>query len=98
MFNDIGELLRSDGDGAAHKLGDVIALQKLTMVVGVGTGQFEGFAAAPVVVNMGDEGPCVVAVVASAAEHHPSPIARPRVVTLGVIAVDFRQWSGGRCV
>ena len=77
LFEDVGKLLWLDGDRAPHKLRDVVTLEQLTMLVGIGARQFEGFGAATVFIDMGDEGASVVGVVSAAAEHHPFAIARP---------------------
>ena len=34
-LEDIGEGLRTDGDGTLHKLGDVVATQELAVIVGI---------------------------------------------------------------
>ena len=54
-LEDVGEGLGTDGHRAAHKLRNVVALQELTVVVGVGTGQLEGFGALAVLVDVGEE-------------------------------------------
>ena len=59
------------------------------MVVGVGARQFERFAATSFAIDVGYERTCVVAIITTTAEHHPSSIARPRVVALGIGGVDF---------
>ena len=94
LFEDVGKGLRFQFDGAAHELGDVVALHELAMIVGVFGGQLEGFGALHVLVNVGDEGACVNAVGAARGEDDPSAVARPGVVALGVVAVE--GFNGGR--
>ena len=77
-----------DGYGALHELGNIVALHKLTMIVGVGTGQLKGLALAAIAVYMGKEGAGVVAIVAARAEHYPAAVAAPRVIALGVGRVE----------
>ena len=83
-LEDVGEGLRTDGDGTLHKLGDVVAAQELAVIVGVLAGQLERFRGMPILVNMGNVGTRVHPVVAAAAEDDPAAVARPRVVALGV--------------
>ena len=85
----VGKLLRLDGDRSSHELRDVVTLEQLTMLVGIIARQFEGFGAATVVIDMGDEGTSVVGVVSATAEHDPFAVARPGVITLRVRRVDF---------
>ena len=88
LFEDVGKGLRFQFDGAAHKLGDVVALHELAMIVGVFGGQLEGFGALHVLVDVGDEGACIDSIGAARGEDDPSAVARPGVVALGVVAVD----------
>ena len=84
MLQYVGKLLGSDGYRPLHEFWDVIAFQELTMIVGVGTGQFKRLAAMPIAIDMGNEWARVVAVVASATEDDPPSVARPGVVAFGV--------------
>ena len=74
-LEDVGEGLGTDGHRAAHELRNVVALQELTVVVGVGTGQLEGLGALAVLVDVGEERARVLTVVATAAEDDPLAVA-----------------------
>lgn len=63
------------------------------MVVGVVLWKLKGLVCTPVFVEVGDEGACVVTVVASAAEDEPSAVATPTVVAFHVVGVDFVEGS-----
>ena len=73
-LQEVGESLRTDGDGAAHELRDVVAAEELAVVVGVGLRQLEGLAELAVAVDMGKEGAGEVAVVAAAADDEPAAV------------------------
>ena len=85
LFQDISKVLGLDGDGTSHELRDVVTLQQLTVMVRIGTRQFEGLAATTIGIDMGNEWTGVVAVVAAAAEDDPLAVARPGVVTLSIL-------------
>lgn len=76
-FQNVGEGLGLDGDGTAHEFGNVVTLEQLAVVVGVGAGQFKGFGGPSVGVDVGDKGTSEPSVVAAAAENHPPAVARP---------------------
>ena len=74
-LEDVGEGFRTDGDGASHELRNVIALNRLAMIVRIGTRQFERLCAVSVLVDMSDERTGILAIVAAAAEDDPFAIA-----------------------
>ena len=71
----ICECLRGDFYWALHQLGDVIAAQELTVIVGVGLWKFKGLAPLTVLIHVGKERTGVGAIVASTAEYQPVSIA-----------------------
>lgn len=96
VFQHVGELLRRDGDGAAHELGNVVALHEFMMIVRVALGQFEGLRAVTVLVDMGDERTGEVAIDATTAKDDPTAVARPGVIAFRVLGVDFVHGAGIR--
>lgn len=93
-FEYIGKRLRLDDDWAAHKLWDIITPHELTVVVRIGTGQFERLGADAFLVDMGEERTGIGAIVAAAAEYNPSAVARPGVVALCVGRVELLERVG----
>ena len=88
-LQNLGEGLWGDGDRTAHEFGDVVATQELPMIVGIGGGKFERLSTTAVGAYMCEEGAGERPVVATAAEHYPSAITRPRVIALSVVGVHF---------
>ena len=72
-----------------HEFRDVVTAHELTVIVRIGSGQFERLGSLTVCVNMCDEGSCEGAVVSAAADDDPSAVARPGVIALGIGRVDF---------
>ena len=70
-FEDIGEGLGLNRNGASHEFWDIIALQEQTMIIGIGTRQFERFCANSFFVDVGEERTGIVAIVSATAEYHP---------------------------
>ena len=87
----VGKVLGTDGDRTTHELRDVIASKELAVIVGVCARQLKGLASLAVLVDMGKEGTCVVAIIATTAEDHPSAVRRPGMVALRTLAVHLLQ-------
>ena len=96
LVKDFTELADTDLDWLDHELRTVIALQEADMQLGVFLRQEEGLSDFPVV-EIGKIDAAVVVVVASAGQHDPVPVARPRGVAVGIVfAVDDREVEGRR--
>ena len=92
-LQNVCEFLWTDGDRTFHEFRDVVAAHELPVIVGVGGRQFKRFAAMPFGVDMGDEGTGESPIVASAAENHPSAIARPRMITFRVRGIQLVHFT-----
>ena len=83
------------GQGDAYsilgELGYIVTLQQEGVVLGVFLWDGECFVGLPLLVEVGEEDACVIAVYASAAEGYPSSVAAPAVETLRVWAVCLIQ-------
>ena len=74
----------SEGYFSFHEFRDIVTAHELTVVVRVGSGQFEGLGPLAVGINMGNERTGIGAVVSAAADDDPSSVARPRMITLSI--------------
>ena len=65
----------SEGYFSLHEFGDIVTAHELTVVVRVGSGQFEGLCSLAVGINMGNERTGIGAVVSAAADDDPAAVA-----------------------
>ena len=92
-FQDIGNLMGSEGYFSLHEFRDIVTAHELTVVVRVSRRQFEGLGPLAVGINVGNERTGIGAVVSAAADDDPAAIARPGMIALGVGRVDFLHGS-----
>ena len=98
-FQDIGDLMGSEGYFSLHEFRDVITAHELAVIVGVGSRQLERLGAFSVGIYMGNERTGIGTVVSAAADDDPSAVARPGVIT-GLISPLCRssdQMSASWC-
>ena len=93
MVDAVVELLRAYLHGFACEFRYVVALEQQHVVFWVALRQGKRLVGLTVLVEVCDEGACVVLVHAAAAEGYPASVAAPGVEAVGVWAVGGGQWS-----
>lgn len=84
-----GKLLWGDGYRLNHKFRHIVTFVIILIEMRIALRENEGLASTSILVEIGDVEVGVSAIVTSASEEHPSPVARPRVVTFDIGAVNL---------
>ena len=84
-----GKLLWGDGYRLNHKFRHIVTFVVIFIKMRVSLRENEGLVSTSILVEIGDVEVGVSAIVTSASEEHPSPVARPRVITFYIGAVNL---------
>ena len=88
-------IVGSEGETATPEFGSVKRLKEIVVEVRVLLGKDKGLVGFAFAVNITEIGFAVEPVVALACKNEPSAVAAPRVVSVGAVAVYYRQRVNG---